>query len=162
MSAQSCPTLCDFRDCSRQAPLSMDFAGNSTGVGCHFLLQGSFLTQGSNLCLLWLLRWQADALPLSHLGSPSHSSSSCQNFQKRIYASNEGRLFLMLFGASPRVGSPCRKFTLSILWPRLQRPRRKFTLSILWPRVQRPRSQQWRVGADGVTSLCLSGGHTRS
>ena len=29
-----------------------DFPGKSTGVGCHFLLQGIFLAQGSNLCLL--------------------------------------------------------------------------------------------------------------
>ena len=28
-------------------------------MGCHALLQGIFLTQGSNLCLLWLLHgWQ--------------------------------------------------------------------------------------------------------
>ena len=26
----------------------LDFPGRSTGVGCHFLLQGIFLTQGSN------------------------------------------------------------------------------------------------------------------
>ena len=29
-----------------------DFTGNNTGVGCHFLLQGIFPTQGSNLHLL--------------------------------------------------------------------------------------------------------------
>ena len=29
------------------------FSGNSTGVGCHFLLQGIFLTQGSDLGLLY-------------------------------------------------------------------------------------------------------------
>ena len=28
------------------------------GVGCHLLLQGIFPTQGSNPCLLHLLRWQ--------------------------------------------------------------------------------------------------------
>ena len=28
----------------------------NTGVGCHALLQGVFLTQGSNPCLLQLLR----------------------------------------------------------------------------------------------------------
>ena len=28
------------------------FPGRNTGVGCHFLLQGIFLTQGSNPCLL--------------------------------------------------------------------------------------------------------------
>ena len=43
-----------------------DFPGNNTGLGCHFLLQGIFPTQGSNLCLLC---WQADSLPLSHQGS---------------------------------------------------------------------------------------------
>ena len=36
-------------------------------MGCHFLFQGIFPTQGSNQCLL---RWQADSLPLSHQGSP--------------------------------------------------------------------------------------------
>ena len=32
-----------------------DFPGQNTRVGCHFLLQGIFLTQGSNLSLLRLL-----------------------------------------------------------------------------------------------------------
>ena len=41
--------------------------GKSTGVGCHLFLQGIIPTQGSNLCLL---HWQADFLPLSHLGIP--------------------------------------------------------------------------------------------
>ena len=36
-------------------------------MGCHFLLQGIFPTQRSNLCLL---HWQADSLPLSYLASP--------------------------------------------------------------------------------------------
>ena len=31
-----------------------DFPGRNTGVGCHFVLQGIFLTQGLNPCLLWL------------------------------------------------------------------------------------------------------------
>ena len=39
----------------------------NTGVGCCFLLQGIFPTQGSNLCLL---HWQVDSLLLSHLRSP--------------------------------------------------------------------------------------------
>ena len=33
---------------SYQAPLSMDSPGKNTGVGCHFLLQGIFPTQGLN------------------------------------------------------------------------------------------------------------------
>ena len=46
-----------------------DFPGKNTSVDYHFLLQGIFLTQGFNLCLLHLLHWQADSLPLCHLGS---------------------------------------------------------------------------------------------
>ena len=38
-------------------------------VGCHFLFQGIFPTQGLNLRLLSLLHWQVDSLPLSHQGS---------------------------------------------------------------------------------------------
>ena len=39
-----------------QAPLSVGFfPSKSIGVGCHFLLQGIFLTQGSSLDLLHLL-----------------------------------------------------------------------------------------------------------
>ena len=40
-------------------------------MGCHFLLQGIFPTQGWNPCLLYLLHWQEDSLPLWHLGSPA-------------------------------------------------------------------------------------------
>ena len=42
-----------------------DPPGKNTGVGCHFLLQGIFPTQGSNPCLLSLLHWQAGSLPLA-------------------------------------------------------------------------------------------------
>ena len=45
--------------------------GKDTGVGCHFLLQGIFPTQGSSPCVWCLLHWQVDSLPLSHPGSPS-------------------------------------------------------------------------------------------
>ena len=33
---------------ARQAPLSMGFSRQDTGVGCHILLQEIFLTQGLN------------------------------------------------------------------------------------------------------------------
>ena len=36
-----------------QAPLSVGFSRQNPGVGCHFLLQGIFPTQGSNLGLLF-------------------------------------------------------------------------------------------------------------
>ena len=47
-----------------------NFPGKNTRVSGHFLLQGIFPTQGSNLCLLRPLPWQVDYLPLSHVGSP--------------------------------------------------------------------------------------------
>ena len=37
---------------ARQASLSTDHLGENTGMGYHFLLQGIFLTQGSNPSLL--------------------------------------------------------------------------------------------------------------
>ena len=55
--AQSCPTLCDPMDyslCPRDSP------GKNTGLGSHSLLQGIFLTQGSNP---GLLAWLAESLP---------------------------------------------------------------------------------------------------
>ena len=42
-----------------------DSPGKNTGVGCHTLLQGIFLIQGSNLHLFCLLHWQVDSLPLA-------------------------------------------------------------------------------------------------
>ena len=47
-----------------------DFPGESTGVRCHFCLQGIFPSLGLNTCPLHLLHWQVKSLPLSHLGSP--------------------------------------------------------------------------------------------
>ena len=72
--AQSCPTLCDPVDCS---PL---------GSSVHGIFQARLLewvaisssrvsSRSRNWCLLHLPHWQADALPLSHLGSPRYWTS---------------------------------------------------------------------------------------
>ena len=45
--------------------------GKHTGVGCHALLQGIFLTQGSNPRLLHLLHWQVGTSPLAPHRKPS-------------------------------------------------------------------------------------------
>ena len=45
-----------------------DFPGKSTEVGCHFLLQGNFPTQGSNP---GLLHYRQTLYRLSHKGSPT-------------------------------------------------------------------------------------------
>ena len=49
-----------------------DFPGKNTGVGCHALLQGIFLTQGSNPSLL---HWQVNSLQLAPLESPCSEES---------------------------------------------------------------------------------------
>ena len=55
--AQSCPTL------SEPARLlcPWNLPSKNTGVGCYFLLQGIFLTQGLNSTLL---HWQVDSITL--------------------------------------------------------------------------------------------------
>ena len=68
MSAQSCQTFCDPWATARLL-CWWDSPGKNTGVGCHFLLKGLFLTQGLSQSLLHLLHWQADSLPLTHLGN---------------------------------------------------------------------------------------------
>ena len=50
--AQSRPTLCSLWTVARQPPLSMGFSRQNTAVGSHSLLQGIFLSQGSNPGLL--------------------------------------------------------------------------------------------------------------
>ena len=57
--AQSCLSLWGHMDCSPPG------SGKNTGVGCHFLLQRIFPTQGLKLQLLHILQWQKDSLPLA-------------------------------------------------------------------------------------------------
>ena len=64
---QSCPTLLWPHGLQLSRLLCPgDFPGNNTWVGCHLLLLGIFPTQDLNPLLL---HWQADSLPLSHLGT---------------------------------------------------------------------------------------------
>ena len=50
--------------------LPWDFPGKNTGVGCHFLLQGSNPGIKPESSVSTAL--QADSLPLGHQGSPYH------------------------------------------------------------------------------------------
>ena len=55
-------TLCTV---AHQAPLSRDFSRQEYWRGYHFLLQGIFFAERLNLCLLYLLHWQAAYLTTS-------------------------------------------------------------------------------------------------
>ena len=65
------PILCNSMDCSQLGSFCpWYFPGKNTGVGCHFLLQGIFLIQGSNPHLLCLLHCRQNFYLLGHGGSP--------------------------------------------------------------------------------------------
>ena len=57
LHAQPCPTLRPPGLQPTRLLCPWNSPGKNTGVGCHFLLQGIFLTQGLNLPLL---HWQVD------------------------------------------------------------------------------------------------------
>ena len=71
---QLCRILSDSVDPSEPSRLLCPWTppGKSTGGGCRSLLQGIFPTQGSNSCLLCLLRWQGNSLPLAPPAKPQY------------------------------------------------------------------------------------------
>ena len=74
---QACLTLCDPMDCSHCRLLSpWDSPDKNTGLSCHALLQGIFLSQGLNPRLLCLLHWQVGSLPQVPPGKPSRKIAS--------------------------------------------------------------------------------------
>ena len=85
-----------------------DFSSKNTGVDCHFLLQGIFLTQESNPRLLQLL-YGRQFLTSEPPGKPSPSPGfpfGCVLFQMIIiYHPLNGHEFEQTPGASERQGS---------------------------------------------------------
>ena len=72
--------LRDPRDCSPPGSSVLGtFPGKNTGVGCLFLLQGSFPTQGSNLGLLRLLHCRQILYHPSQQRSPGKGRALDEN-----------------------------------------------------------------------------------
>ena len=69
--------------------------GKNTGVGCHFLLQGIFPTQGSNLYLL--------CYPLSHQGTPSLSKSVLLKLNSKSSKSDNFKFYLRETESTPSI-----------------------------------------------------------
>ena len=59
----------------------IDFPGKNTGVGCHFLLQEIFPTQGLNQALL---SYRQILYHLSHQGSPEQGLVEISPLPRRI------------------------------------------------------------------------------
>ena len=73
-------TLFDTMDCSPPgSSIQGIFLSKNTGVGCHFLLQGIFLTQGSNPSLLHLLHCRQILYHWATRESESESHSVVSN-----------------------------------------------------------------------------------
>ena len=70
-SLQSCPTLC-YPMVTAKLLCPWDSPSKNTGISCHGLLQGIFLTQGSNPHLLGPLHWWVGSLPLAPPGKPTY------------------------------------------------------------------------------------------
>ena len=79
-SLQSCLTLCISMDCGPPGSSVHGIRQENTRVSCHFLLQGIFATQSSNLHLLGLLHWQVSLSPFEPTRKPT-----CKCTYKHIY-----------------------------------------------------------------------------
>ena len=66
---------CNCMNCSPPG-FSVHGISQERMLDCCFLLQGIFLTQGLNPCLLHTLHWQADSLPTGLPGKPNRRGKS--------------------------------------------------------------------------------------
>ena len=80
------------RTVDHQAPLSTDFSRQEYWVGCHFLLQGIFPTQGLNPDLL---NGRQMLYPLSH-----QVTQECSNYCKIALISHASKVMLKILQAS--------------------------------------------------------------
>ena len=80
--------LCILWTIAHQSPLSIEFPGKNNSMGCHFLLQGIFPTQGSNPCLPRLQHWQTGfftTAPPGKLNIFPQGSFFAQNLPIHLY-----------------------------------------------------------------------------
>ena len=83
-SLQSCPTLCDPRDCSPQAPLSVGFSRHEYWSGLPCPPPGDLPDSGMEPKSPVCPALQTDALPLSSQGSPQFINR-CIFFKKIVF-----------------------------------------------------------------------------
>ena len=103
-----------------QAPLSMGFSRQESCEGCHALLQGIFLTQELNPCLLRLLHWQASSLSLVPPGK--HSFQKIQN----------STMFHHLHSSHPWPPPPSMPVCMTVGLPYLQVPHPQMEICRCW------------------------------
>ena len=85
-----CSIMSDFLQPPRTVALPgssvhRDSLGKNTGMDCHALLQGLFLTQGLNLYLLWLLHFRLILYHWATRGSPLMDCQTSDVRNKKFY-----------------------------------------------------------------------------
>ena len=89
----SCLTLATPRTVAWQAPLPGDFPGKNAGAVCHFLFQGIFLIQGSDLCLSHceriLYHWPTSEAHEESIKIPKHVTQSFKTMVSVLICSSE-------------------------------------------------------------------------
>ena len=94
---QSCPTLCDLVDYSLPgSSLYGNSSGKNTGVCCHALLQGIFLTQGLNPHLFHLLHLQGRFFTMNTTWEAPQMSITHYKSQSPCYTLDPQTLFIIL------------------------------------------------------------------
>ena len=85
--AQSCPTLCDPRDCSLPgSSIRGDSPGKNVGMGCHALLQGDLPNRGIKPRSPAL---QEDSLLSEPPGKPMNTAVGSLSLVQRIFLTQE-------------------------------------------------------------------------
>jgi len=74
--SQSCQTLMALWTVTHQALLSMEFSRQEYWSGLPFPIPGDLPDPGIDPCLLHLLQWQVDSLPLRHPETPKSTLPS--------------------------------------------------------------------------------------
>ena len=95
-----------------------DSPGKNSGVGCHFLLQGIFSTQGSNA---GLQHCRQTLKPLSHQEEPAKASQGILN--KRKVRATRRCLLALSWSQLPWVGPPSTEAARSQILKRLDSTR---------------------------------------
>ena len=89
--AQLCLTLCGSMDCSPPGDYNLptESSRQEYWIGCHFLLQGIFLTLRLNP---HLLQWQTDSLPVVPPRKPHAPKIATPTYIKQILTDLKGEI----------------------------------------------------------------------
>ena len=94
-----------------------DFPGKNTGMGCHSLLQGIFLAQGSNP---GLPHYRQTLYHLSHQGIPLHMVTSTRTVRATFSSDtlNKAKIFLSSQVLPKNSGTDTHWIPLCNCWPK--------------------------------------------